>query len=114
MGTGSEVSLLMKAQKELKSEGVDARVVSMPCMEVFDEQSEDYKKSVLPSGVRARVAVEAGSSAMWYKYVGLDGVTVCKDDFGESAPAAMLFDKYNFTVDAVIRASKEAVKKAAK
>ena len=114
MGSGSEVSLLMGAQKLLAERGVSARVVSMPCMEEFDAQKESYKESVLPSAVRARVAVEAGSSACWWKYIGLEGVTVCKDDFGESAPAAKLFEINRFTAEDVAQAALRSVKKAAK
>ena len=114
MGSGSEVSLLMGAQKLLAERGVSARVVSMPCIEEFDAQKESYKESVLPSAVRARVAVEAGSSACWWKYIGLEGVTVCKDDFGESAPAAKLFEINRFTAEDVAQAALRSVKKAAK
>ena len=114
MGSGSEVSLLTEAKKLLKEKGVDARVVSMPCMEEFEEKKDAYKESVLPSAVRARVAVEAGSSLSWHKYVGLDGMTVCKDDFGESAPASVLFEINRFTAADVAAAALKSIKKAAK
>ena len=87
---------------ELKAKGVDARVVSMPCMELFEAQSEKYKESVIPSAVRARVCVEAGSAYSWYKYAGLDGAIVSMDTFGASAPAKLLFEKYGFTVENVV------------
>lgn len=110
MATGSEVGLIVDAQPILKAKGIDARVVSMPCLEEFDAQSEEYKESVLPNSVRARVAVEAGSSYSWNKYVGLDGVTVCKDTFGASAPASVLFKVNHFTVDDVVAAAEKAVR----
>ena len=114
MGSGSEVSLLVEAKKLLEEKNVDARVVSVPCMEEFEAQKESYKESVLPSSVRARVAVEAGSSLSWGKYVGLDGMTVCKDDFGASAPAALLFEINRFTAADVAQAALKSVRKAAK
>lgn len=105
MGSGSEVALLAEAQTLLKEHGVDARVVSMPCLEEFDAQPAEYRESVLPRAVRARVAVEAGSSYSWHKYVGLDGETVCKDGFGTSAPASVLFEINKFTAADVVRAA---------
>ncbi|HEY8443609.1 MAG TPA: transketolase [Clostridia bacterium] len=111
MASGSEVEVVLKAQELLKQEGVKARVVSMPCMEVFDAQSQDYKDSVLPPDVRARVAVEAGSSYSWYKYTGLDGKIVGIDHFGASAPANLLFELYGFTPQNVVKAAKETLKK---
>ncbi len=114
MGSGSEVNLLVDARALLKEKGVDARVVSVPCMEEFDAQSSAYRESVMPNAVRARVAVEAGSSYCWGKYVGLDGATVCKDDFGESAPANILFEINRFTANDVAAAALKSIKKAAK
>lgn len=102
IGTGSEVELCVKAYDELAAKGVKARVVSMPCMELFEEQSCEYKESVLPKNIRARVAVEAATSYGWAKYVGLDGETVCIDHFGASAPAAILFKEFGFTVENVV------------
>jgi transketolase len=101
MASGSEVELVMKAKDKLKEKGIDARVVSMPCMELFEAQTEQYKQSVLPDGVRARLAVEAGRAESWYKYIGLDGAAVTMDTFGASAPAEKLFELYGFTVDNV-------------
>ena len=114
MGSGSEMDLLCKAKTALKEKGVDARVVSMPCMEEFDVQKESYKQSVLPDNVRARVAVEAGSSVCWYKYIGMDGMAVCKDDFGMSAPASALFEINKFTVEDITAAALKTMKKVKK
>ena len=111
MASGSEVELIYKAYDELKAEGIAARVVSMPCTELFDEQDEAYKAAVLPDGVRARVAVEAGTSFGWQKYVGLDGKCVCIDHFGASAPAGTLFKEFGFTVENVVAAAKATLKK---
>jgi len=103
LGSGSEVHLLVGAQKILAEKGVKTRVVSMPCMEIFDAQSRKYRNSVLPRGVRVRLAAEAGSAMPWYKYIGLDGVTVCVDSFGKSAPAEKLFELYGFSAENIAR-----------
>lgn len=97
ISSGSEVGPCMQAQELLAQKGISVRVVSMPCMEVFDNQSAEYRETVLPKSVRARVAVEAGSKMPWGKYVGLDGDYVCIDQFGTSAPFTKLFDYYGFT-----------------
>ena len=97
IATGSEVSLAVEAKKLLAADGMDVRVVSMPCMDVFEEQTAEYKESVLPKAVRKRVAVEALSDFGWGKYVGLDGATVCMEGFGASGPANELFEKFGFT-----------------
>ena len=109
IGTGSEVSLAVEAKAELAKEGVDVRVVSMPCMDIFEEQSEEYKESVLPKNVRARVAVEALGDFGWGKYVGLDGKTITMKGFGASAPAATLFKKFGFTTENVVAAVKSVL-----
>lgn len=101
IATGSEVSLAIEAKALLKEEGVDVSVVSMPSMDVFEEQSAEYKESVLPSAVRKRVAVEALSDFGWGRYVGLDGAYVTMNGFGASAPAATLFKKFGFTAENV-------------
>ena len=101
MASGSEVNLAVKAKEILAAEGVDVRVVSMPCMDVFEEQSAEYKESVLPKNVRARVAVEALSDFGWGKYVGLDGATLTMTGFGASAPQNLLFEKFGFTAENV-------------
>jgi transketolase len=103
IATGSEVSLAMMAQKALAEMGVHVRVVSMPCTSRFDRQSQEYKDSVLPKGVK-RVAVEAGITDYWRKYVGLEGAVVGMDTFGESAPAGELFKYFGFTVENVVKA----------
>ncbi len=110
MASGSEVEQAMQAKELLIKEGIDARVVSMPSMELFEKQSEEYKESVLPKNVRARVAVEAGSAYSWYKYVGLDGATVCIDHFGASAPANILFKEFGFTAENVKEKAKSVLK----
>ena len=102
IASGSEVSLMAEAQKVLKSDGVHVRVVSMPSFEVFDEQEEEYKESVLPSAVRARLGAEAGSAFGWHKYIGIDGDMVSVDSFGASAPAELLFEEFGFTVDTMV------------
>jgi transketolase len=109
IATGSEVSLAVDTQAKLAGEGVDVRVVSMPCMDLFEQQSAEYKESVLPKKVRARVAVEALSDFGWGKYVGLDGATVSMEGFGASAPAAVLFEKFGFTVDHVAEVVRKVV-----
>ena len=110
IASGSEVSLSIEVKEVLAKEGVDVRVVSMPCMDIFEKQSLEYKEKVLPKAVRARVAVEALSEFGWGKYVGLDGKTVCLDRFGASAPAGVLFKEFGFTVDNVVKAVKEVIK----
>lgn len=110
IASGSEVSLSIEAKEVLAKEGVDVRVVSMPCMDIFEKQSLEYKEKVLPKAVRARVAVEALSEFGWGKYVGLDGKTVCLDRFGASAPAGVLFKEFGFTVDNVVKTVKEVIK----
>lgn len=110
IASGSEVSLSIEAKEALAKEGVDVRVVSMPCMDIFEKQPLEYKEKVLPKAVRARVAVEALSEFGWGKYVGLDGKTVCLDRFGASAPADVLFKEFGFTVDNVVKAVKEVIK----
>lgn len=110
IASGSEVSLSIEAKEVLAEEGIDVRVVSMPCMDIFEKQSDEYKEKVLPATVRARVAVEALSEFGWGKYVGLDGKTVCLDRFGASAPADVLFKEFGFTVENVVKTVKEVIK----
>lgn len=109
MASGSEVELIYKAADVLEAEGIAARVVSMPCLDLFDDQDMSYQESILPRSIRARVAVEAGSSYSWDRYVGLDGKTVCLDHFGASAPASILFKEFGFTVENVVKAAKESL-----
>ena len=102
IATGSEVQLAVSAAEALAGKGRKARVVSMPCAELFDAQPAEYKENVLPRAVRARVAVEAASVDGWWKYVGLDGAVIGMSGFGESAPGDVLFKHFGFTVDHVV------------
>ena len=103
IATGSEVELAIKAQAQLKEAGIDASVVSMPSTELFDQQSAEYKETVLPSSVTKRVAIEAAAVDTWYKYVGLEGKVIGMTSFGASAPGNLLFEKFGFTVDNVTK-----------
>lgn len=107
IATGSEVGLALEAGEKLNKAGTPTRVVSMPCWEFFDEQSAKYKESVLPSSVKARLAIEAGVSQGWHKYVGDAGDTLTVDKFGTSAPAEDVFRDYGFTVENVIKKAKK-------
>lgn len=110
IASGSETGLAVEAAEKMEEQNISARVVSMPCMELFEEQTEEYKKSVIPENVRKRIAIEAGSSMPWGKYVGLDGCCITLDTFGASAPAEQLFEKYGFSVDNVIQTVKKYIK----
>ena len=110
MASGSEVGPCVQARDLLKESGIDARVVSMPCMELFDRQSKEYQEEVLPKAVRARLVVEAATAKEWGKYVGLDGDYICMQDFGTSAPFSKLFDYYGFTAQNVAEKAKALVK----
>jgi len=103
IATGSEVELALKAADQLKSAGKKIRVVSMPSTNIFDAQDAAYRESVLPSAVTKRVAVEAGVTDGWWKYVGTNGKIVGLDRFGESAPAGQLFKEFGFTVENVVK-----------
>jgi transketolase len=105
MGTGSELQLCVAAFEKLEQQGVRARVVSMPSWEIFEEQDEAYKQSVLPASIPARVSVEAGSTLAWWKYLGPDGSAIGRDDFGASAPAKDLFKHFGFTPEHVVEAA---------
>ncbi|MEQ1557000.1 MAG: transketolase C-terminal domain-containing protein, partial [Gallionella sp.] len=98
----------IKAQAVLAAAGINVRVVSMPSSNVFDNQDQAYKDSVLPKGMK-RIAVEAGVTHGWYKYVGLDGAVIGMDCFGESAPAPELFKHFGFTVDNVVATVKKVI-----
>jgi len=111
IGTGSELSLCVAAYEKLTAEGERVRVVSMPCWELFEQQTQAYRDSVLPPDVRARVSVEAGSVFGWERYVGLDGAIVGMTTFGASAPAGQLFKKYGFTVEHVLEVAKGVLAK---
>jgi transketolase len=107
IGTGGEVTLCVDAAEKLRAEGKKVRVVSMPCWELFDAQDAAYRESVLPKAVTKRLAVEAGSSFGWCRYVGNDGATVSIDSFGASAPGGVCLEKFGFTVDNVIAHAKK-------
>jgi transketolase len=112
IGTGSEVSLCINAYEQLKNEGVKARVVSMPCWDIFESQSEEYKKQVLPPEVKARVAVEMAATFGWSQYVGPSGVVVGMRRFGASAPIKDLQKKFGFTTENIVAAAREAMARA--
>jgi transketolase len=109
LGTGSEVSLCVEAYEKLKTEGIQARVVSMPSWDIFEQQDAAYKESVLPSSVTARVSVEMASTFGWERYVGLKGQKVGMHSFGASAPLKDLLKHFGFTVDAVVEAARKAI-----
>ena len=109
IATGSEVALAMDAQAQLAADGIAARVVSMPSVDVFMQQDESYRESVLPASCKARVAIEAGVSDYWYKFVGLDGAVVGIDTFGESAPAKAAFEYFGFTTENVVETAKSVL-----
>ena len=102
IATGSEVALAIDVAHELEKDGSKVRVVSMPSVELFEEQPKKYKEELLPLSVRRRVSLEMGNSALWYKYVGLDGLAIGIDKFGASAPANKVIEEYGFTVEAVV------------
>jgi transketolase len=107
IATGSEVALAVGAAAELAADGINARVVSIPCTDLFDAQSDAYKEQVLPSGVSRRVAIEAGVSNGWWQYVGQSGRIIGLDRFGASAPASELFEHFGFSVDNVLKIARE-------
>jgi transketolase len=109
IGTGSELVMAVDAAKKLDAEGKKVRVVSMPCWELFEEQSQEYKDSVLLPAVTARVSVEAGTTLGWQKWVGGKGEMVGIDEFGASAPGPLLYEKFGITVDAVVAAAKKSM-----
>lgn len=109
IGTGSEVQYCVEAAEDIAATGKKVRVVSMPCWELYDEQSDDYKESVLPSSVTARVSVEAGSTFGWEKYVGSAGKSIGVDSFGASAPGPTLYEKYGITTDAIKAAASDVM-----
>jgi len=109
MGTGSEVSLCITAYEQLKSEGIKARVVSMPSWGIFDAQSEEYKNQVLPPAVKARVSVEAAATLGWSQYVGPTGKMIGMHRFGASAPIKDLLKKFGFTTEKVVEAARQAI-----
>ncbi len=111
LGSGSEVHLLLEAQKVLAAENIQARVVSFPSWELFEKQEAAYKETVLPKQIRARLAVEAGSSIGWHKYVTESGDTISVDKFGESAPGEQIMEEYGFSVNNVVAKARALIKK---
>jgi transketolase len=109
MGTGSEVQLCVGAYEQLNGEGIRARVVSMPSWKIFEHQPPDYKQQVLPPEVRARVAVEAGTSLGWKEYIGSDGKIIARTDFGASAPIKDLLKHFGFTAEHVVSEAKNVL-----
>jgi transketolase len=107
IGTGSELSLCVAAYEKLTAEGVKARVVSLPCWELFERQPPEYRDSVIPPGVTKRVTVEAGTTLGWERYAGPTGAMIGMHSFGHSAPFKDLFKEFGFTVDAVYDAAKK-------
>jgi transketolase len=109
IATGSEVELAMQASIALAADGVAARVVSMPCTDLFDAQADDYREQVLPSGVIARVVIEAGVTETWWRYAGSGGRVIGLDRFGASAPAGELFKHFGFTAENVVAIAKQII-----
>ena len=109
IATGTEVGIAFDAAQQLAEEGVGVRLVSMPSTDVFDLQSEEYKASILPNNVRARIAVEAGVTDFWRKYVGLDGDVVGIDQFGLSAPGDVLMKHFGFTAENIVKRAKALI-----
>ena len=111
IATGSELSVAVAAAETLRGEGMRARVVSMPCARLFEEQSADYQDAVLPRAVTARVAVEAATPFGWHQWVGRDGVIVGVDRFGASAPGEVLMREYGITPERVAEAARKLVRR---
>jgi transketolase len=109
IGTGSELSLCLEAAEKLKAEGIQARVVSMPSWELFDQQDQSYRDSVLPPAIRARVSVEMAATLGWERYVGPTGQMVGMHSFGASAPLKDLLKKFGFVPETVVEAAKKAI-----
>ena len=111
IATGSEVQLALEAQKQLASEGIHARVVSMPSWELFEKQDESYKESVLPKEIRKRISIEAGVTLGWHKYITDQGVAIGIDTYGESAPGKKLMQEFGFTTENVVKHAKQLIQK---
>lgn len=111
IGTGSEVHIALEAWERLTQRGIPARVVSMPSWELFEAQPVEYREAVLPPAVRARLAIEAGSSFGWARYVAEHGATLTIDRFGASAPAGVLFKEFGFTPERVVAAVEPLLKR---
>ncbi len=111
LSAGSEISVTLQSAVKLDNEGIKTRIISMPSFELFEKQSDEYKESVLPKNVKARISVEAGVAQGWSKYVGLDGDSVSIEGFGASAPVGVLMEKYGFTVENITSKAKEVLRK---
>ena len=111
IGTGSEVQLCIEAQKELNKINITSRVVSMPCWELFEMQSDEYKNKVLPAGMKKRVSVEAGATLGWQKYIGDNGISIGIDEFGSSAPGSIVLEKKGFSVENILSACKKILER---
>jgi transketolase len=111
IATGSEVSLALEAHARLAGEGIPSRVVSMPCWELFEEQPQSYRDTVLPPSVRARVSIEAAAPFGWERYVGLEGAIVGVSGFGSSAPGSVVMREFGFTPEHVVEAAKGVLKR---
>jgi transketolase len=109
LATGSEVNLALCAAEALEKEGIKAQVVSMPCWELFEKQNQEYKDSVLPPSVKARVGIEAGIEQGWNKYLGDKGIFIGMSSFGASAPAKTCFEKFGITTENVTQAAKKSI-----
>jgi len=109
-GTGSEVSVVLKAAEELKAAGILATVISMPSFKIFEEQDEAYKASIFPDGV-PKISVEAGATMGWWKYVGRHGAAIGIDRFGASSPGPIVLEKFGISVANVVEHAKKLVKK---
>ena len=107
ISSGSEVHIAHDAYKRLTADGIKARVVSLPCWELFDAQSADYRDSVLPSSVTARVSIEAGVTMGWHRFVGDRGISIGLNHFGASAPYERIYQEFGLTADAVVEAAKK-------
>ena len=111
IATGSEVSVAMESAKVLDSDGIDVRVVSMPCNNIFNQQTESYRSAVLPESVKSRLAIEAGITNFWWQYVGSEGDVIGIDEFGLSAPANELFEYFGFTVKNITERARSLIEK---
>jgi len=110
MASGSEVEIALKAQEILNKKGIEVSVVSFLSTEIFDKQNDEYKEKVLPKNIRKRIAIEAGADMSWYKYVGIDGKVIGINTFGASAPIEVLYEKFNITVENLVKTAKEMLK----
>ncbi|MDF2717063.1 MAG: tkt, partial [Paenibacillus sp.] len=110
IGTGSEVSLAVSAKAELERDNISVRVVAMPCRELFDRQPEAYKQTILPASVSKRIAIEAGISLGWDRYTGLGGIVLAIDTFGASGPGNEVMEYFGFSVNNVVRLTKQLLR----